>query len=206
MADPMAERKSKLRQEPSYGYPPSQTDGRSCLEEKERDLRGRFTRPAEGVLLVQGGRIVECNRFLAEKTGYAIEEVVGSIFASFFDAESIEKIDSELADDTCPALSPHEFSTFLICKNGAALKVRVTSRPCSIGEEPARLVLLSESDEAPPAVERGFGYHAVFFPEESPDTIPEYSRCRPQPERFIKMIHPEPEISAAKSASPRGIS
>ncbi|MFO7707097.1 MAG: PAS domain S-box protein [Desulfobacterales bacterium] len=172
MDAPRAARKSKYRKEASRGRPLFQKTETSCLEEKESLLRGLFDLSAEGVFLVQAGRIVECNRFLAEKAGYAVEEVAGSIFASFFDTESMGKVESALAPDACPAPDGAGFSARIVCKNGDAFTARFRSLPCAIGGRPASLVVLSDSGRPTPPAEAAFDWQAGFFPEEPPARLP----------------------------------
>lgn len=173
----MAKRKSRKKPQTKPDRQPSRSSHRGRPEAPEVDLQNLLSLSAEGVFLIQGSRIVVCNRFLAEKAGYAIEEVIDSIFASFFDAESIEKIESELADDTCPAPERSDFSARLVCKNGDVFKVRIKSQACIIGGESVHLVVLSESGQPAPAAECPLNWKDCFFPEESPAHITECGCC-----------------------------
>lgn len=173
----MAKRKSRKKPQTKPDRQPSRSSHHGRPVAPEGDLQNLLSLSAKGVFLIQGGRIVECNRFLLEKAGYAIEEVIDSIFASFFDAESIEKIESELADATCPAPERSDFSARLVCKNGDVFNVRVESQACIIGGESAHLVVLSESGQPAPAAEWALDWQDGFFPEESPTQIPEYGCC-----------------------------
>ncbi len=173
----MADRTSKFRNNPNSGcHPPHPADPRR-LEEKESILRSLLALSDEGVFLIQGGRVAECNRFLAEKAGYAAEEVVGSIFASFFDTQSIGKIEPALAENACPAANRVGFRVRLICKNGDTYNVRFKSQACVIGGESAHLVVLSESGQPAPAAEWALDWQDGFFPEEFPVRIPECGCC-----------------------------
>jgi PAS domain S-box-containing protein len=127
--------------------------------------------------LIKDGRVLECNRFLSEKSGYAAEEVVGSLFSSFFDTESIVRVESALSGSDSPEAGPTEFSARLVCKNGDSLEVRIKSEPCLAAGKPARLVVLRDSGGPTPAAEWSLDWPDDFFPEELPAPTPEYSRC-----------------------------
>jgi hypothetical protein len=173
----MAARTSRFRKETRPGHRPSRPDESRRPGEKEGQPSGRRTLSAEGVFLIQAGRIVESNRFLAEKAGYAPEEIIGSLFATFFETHSMAVIESALAEDACPATVRSGFRARLVCKNGDALPVRFKALACTIEGRPAHRVVLSAAGQPSPPTEWARDWQNDFFPEEPPVRLPEHGCC-----------------------------
>ncbi|UCG06562.1 MAG: PAS domain S-box protein, partial [Desulfobacterales bacterium] len=80
----------------------------------------------DAILIVQDGKIRESNDLLAQMCGYAIEEVLDTDFASFFQPDDMalfESVYEHLIGDP-NAIEVHE--VVLICKNGRKLNVEIT--------------------------------------------------------------------------------
>ncbi|MCU0602295.1 MAG: hypothetical protein MUC33_06510 [Desulfobacterales bacterium] len=173
----MAKRKPKPEPNAYTSHRGVRAVGRGVRPEWARLLQRPPNRSAEGLFLIQQGSILECDRFLSEKAGYAAEEVVGSLFASFFDSQSMGRVESAMAESACPGVGPTEFNACLVCKNGDAFAVRVTSEPCRVAGKPARFVVLCDHGGPDPTAGRHLEWPEEFLPEESPGTVPECGRC-----------------------------
>jgi PAS domain S-box-containing protein len=106
-------------------------------------LQGWLAVSEEGIFVVQDGRIRECNRFLARLGGYLQDEVLDTLFASFFDDTSIPAVASACGGGFpgTPRASAQIVS--LVCKNGQRVEVQLKVQPCVFGEKPAMLAVLS---------------------------------------------------------------
>ena len=65
-----------------------------AFQEHDGILQGWLAVSEEGIFIVQDGRIKECNRFLARLGGYLQDEVLDTVFVSFFDDTSIPAVES----------------------------------------------------------------------------------------------------------------
>ena len=82
---------------------------------------------ADGILIVQDGKIKESNHLMAKMCGYLVEEVLDTEFASFFRADNIGRIEticSRVIDDA-NAIEIHDIT--LMCKNGLKLNDEITA-------------------------------------------------------------------------------
>jgi PAS domain S-box-containing protein len=72
----------------------------------------------DGILIVQDGKISECNDLMAQMCGFTVEEILDTDVASFFQLEDMtlfESLYEQLIGDP-NAVEIHE--VVLICKNG----------------------------------------------------------------------------------------
>lgn len=119
------------------------TKGFAAFQEHGRLLQGRPAVSEEGIFVIQDGRIKECNHFLARLGGYLQDEVLDTVFASFFDGNSISDVESACGGRfpgiRCAAVQ----NVSLLCKNGQRVDVQLKVQPCVFDEKPAMLAVLS---------------------------------------------------------------
>ena len=147
-----------------------------CTQVKNRStMPGRILNMSpEGVFVVQNGRVKECNHFLATQTGYAMEEIAGTCFASFFDRESIPAVEAacgEIALGRGMISLPH---AVLVCKDGKSLEVRLKACACRFGGKPAvRVTLIALGKQA---VDDSWDadLDGFFVSEETPLPLPQH--------------------------------
>jgi len=96
-----------------------------------------------GIFIVQDGRIKECNRFLARLGGYLQDEVLDTVFVSFFDDTSIPAVESACGGKFSGTRCASAQKVSLVCKNGQRVNVQLKVQPCVFGEKPAMLAVLS---------------------------------------------------------------
>ncbi len=98
----------------------------------------------DAILIVQDGKIRESNDLLAQMCGYAIEEVLDTDFASFFQPDDMalfESLYEHLIGDP-NAIEVHE--VVLICKNGRKLNVEITAGRFLYKKKPAILFIIKD--------------------------------------------------------------
>lgn len=144
---------------------------RTLLEERSEMLGRLLDMSSEGIFIVQNGRVKECNHFLATRAGYAMDEIEGTCFASFFDRESIPAVEA-----VCGQMTPdHEMMSLpnavLVCKNGKNLEVHLKAGGCLFGGEPAVLVTLSNLDVQASDDSWGADLDCLFVSEETASTL-----------------------------------
>jgi PAS domain S-box-containing protein len=146
------------------------TDRRESYAFQEHDgiLKGWLAVSEKGMFIVQDGRIKECNRFLSRMGGYPRDEVLDTVFASFFDSGSIPIVESacgaELPGTRCSTVK----RVSLVCKDGQRVKVQLKVHPCVFGEKPATLAVLSRVLDSTRHGENGRAYGWLFAPEKIP--------------------------------------
>jgi PAS domain S-box-containing protein len=102
---------------------------------------------SEGIFVLQQGRIRECNGYLRRRGGYRRDEVLDTLFASYFNHQSmaaVESICEAPAAGEEPVCVPE---AFLVRKNGERFKVCVKARPSVFAGAPVVLVVVSEPPE-----------------------------------------------------------
>jgi PAS domain S-box-containing protein len=102
---------------------------------------------SEGIFVVQKGRIRECNAFLRRLGGYRREEVLDTLFASYFNHESMAAVESICEAPAAGAEPVCVPEAFLVRKNGERLRVCVKAQPSVFSGAPAVLVVVSEAPE-----------------------------------------------------------
>lgn len=101
----------------------------------------------DGILIVQDGKIRESNDLMAQMCGYAVEEILDTDFASFFQPEDITLIESlyeQLIGDP-NAIEIHE--VVLICKNGRKLNVEITAGRFVYKKDFAILLIIKDTTD-----------------------------------------------------------
>ncbi len=114
---------------------------RGCTAAREKLL----VTPAEGVFVVQEGVIRRCNLFLSEICGYRPEEVTETLFASFFDADTIPTVESAVQNAAAGEFPMVPGEARLVAKDGRRMKVRLTAQPCTYSGQPAIVFVLTEA-------------------------------------------------------------
>ena len=115
----------------------------SALQEHDGILQGWLAVSEEGIFIVQDGRIKECNRFMARLGGYLQDEVLDTVFVSFFDDTSIPVVESACGGGFPGTRCTSVQKVSLVCKNGQRVNVQLKVQPCVFGEKPAMLAVLS---------------------------------------------------------------
>jgi hypothetical protein len=95
---------------------------------------------AEALLIVQNGVIKQSNPVMAEMSAYAIEEVLDTCIASFFDAEHIAAVEFLCEHFHQGLEAPEKLEATLVCKNGRRALTRITAVPCTFNQKPACLL------------------------------------------------------------------
>ncbi len=119
------------------------TEESAAFQEHDRLLQGRHAVSEEGLFVIQNGRIKECNHFMARLGGYLQAEVLDTVFASFFDGNSISAVESACGGEFPGLRCAAAQNVSLVCKNGQRVNVRLKVQPCIFDEKPAMLAVLS---------------------------------------------------------------
>lgn len=104
---------------------------------------------SEGIFVVQDGRVRECNGFLDVQGGYLREEVLETLFASFFHRKSMAAVESLCHRSPSRPIFASLPDLVLIRKNGRSLKVGLKAQACRFAGESAVLFILSRAPETP---------------------------------------------------------
>lgn len=104
---------------------------------------------ADGVFVVQEGRVRDCNAFLDVQGGYLREEVLETLFASFFHRKSMAAVESLCKRSPAQPIFASLPDLLLVSKNGRSLKVGLKAQACRFSGESAVLFVLSRSPEKP---------------------------------------------------------
>jgi PAS domain S-box-containing protein len=115
----------------------------SAFQEHDGILQSWLAVSEEGIFIVQDGRIKECNRFMARLGGYLQDEVLDTVFVSFFDDTSIPAVESACGGEFPGTRCTSVQKVSLVCKNGQRVNVQLKVQPCVFGEKPAMLAVLS---------------------------------------------------------------
>jgi PAS domain S-box-containing protein len=141
------------------------------LEERSEVLRRLWEMSSEGIFVLRNGRVKECNHFLATRAGYAMDEIEGTCFASFFDRKSIPAVEAVCGQTT----RGHEMMSLpkalLVCKNGSSIEVQLKACACLFGGKPAVLVTLRATDSQPSEDSWDADLDDFFVSEESPSIL-----------------------------------
>jgi PAS domain S-box-containing protein len=101
----------------------------------------------DGILIVQDGKISECNDLMAQMCGFTVEEILDTDVASFFQLEDMtlfESLYEQLIGDP-NAVEIHE--VVLICKNGRKLNVEITAGRFVYKKDPAILLIIRDTTD-----------------------------------------------------------
>lgn len=131
-------------------------------------LKGWLAVSEEGMFIVQDGRIKECNRFLSRLGGYLRDEVLDTVFASFFDSDSIPIVESVCGAEFSGTRCSSAKRVSMVCKDGQRVKVQLKVHPCVFGEKPAMLAVLSRVLDSTQHGENGRAYGWLFASEKIP--------------------------------------
>ena len=143
---------------------------RESLAFQEHDglRKGWLAVSEEGMFIVQGGRIKECNRFLSRLGGYLRDEVLDTVFASFFDSDSIPIVESACGAEFPGTRCSSAKRVSMVCKDGQRVKVQLKVHPCVFGEKPAILAVLSRVLDSTQHSENGRAHGWLFASEKFP--------------------------------------
>ena len=115
----------------------------STFQEHDGILQSWLAVSEEGIFVVQDGRVKECNHFLARLGGYLQDEVLDTLFASFFDGNSIPAVETACGSKFPGTRCTSAQKVSLVCKNGQRVNVQLKVKACIFGEKPAMLAVLS---------------------------------------------------------------
>jgi PAS domain S-box-containing protein len=146
----------------------TRTKESSAFQKHDAILQGWLAVSEEGIFVVQDGRIKECNRFLARLGGYLQDEVLDTVFASFFDGNSISAVESACGDEYPGTRCASVQKVSLVCKNGQRVNVQLKVQPCVFDEKPAMLAVLSRLLESTPHGESGRACDWLLASEQIP--------------------------------------
>jgi len=99
---------------------------------------------AEGVIVLQDGRIQECNQSMQKICGYSFEELSGMTVKNIFHPDSnsvIEQIEKRSVYDN---QMTKDYEAVLICKDGHLTNVEITTDFFTLNEKPANLVVIRD--------------------------------------------------------------
>jgi len=99
---------------------------------------------AEGVVVLQNGRIQECNQSMQAISGYSFEELSGMPIKKIFHPDrnsAIEQIGNRSIYDN-QIIKGHE--AVLICKDGHQTNVEITTDFITLNEKPASIVVIRD--------------------------------------------------------------
>ena len=139
-----------------------------AFQEHDGILQGWLAVSEEGIFIVQEGRIKQCNRFLARLGGYLQDEVLDTVFVSFFDDTSIPAVESACGGEFPGTRCASAQKVSLVCKNGQRVNVQLKVQPCVFGEKPAMLAVLSRVLDSTQHGERGRAYDWLLASEKIP--------------------------------------
>ena len=96
--------------------------------------------PEEGVVVVKQGIIQKSNDAMARLSGYRHEEVIDTIFASFFHLDDIPGVESICDLPGKPDSDGQNPVVRLIGKNGNSIPVEISVGSCGKGRGPAHRI------------------------------------------------------------------
>ena len=140
----------------------------SAFQEHNGILQSWLAVSEEGIFVVQDGRIKECNRFLARLGGYLQDEVLDTVFVSFFDDDSIPAVESACGNKFPGTRCSSAQKVSLVCKNGQRMNVQLKVQPCVFGEKPAMLAVLSRVLDSTQPEKDGRAYDWLLASEKIP--------------------------------------
>ena len=140
----------------------------STFQEHNGILQSWLAVSEEGIFVVQDGRIKECNHFLARLGGYLQDEVLDTVFVSFFDGSSIPTVESACGGEFPGTRCASSQNVSLVCKNGQRVNVQLKVQACVFGEKPAILVVLSRVLDSPRQVENERACDGLLASEQIP--------------------------------------
>ncbi len=145
-----------------------------ALTEEHSEMLGRlWEMSSEGIFIVRNGRVRECNHFLATQAGYAMDEVEGTCFASFFDRESIPAVEAACGQIALERGTVSLPQVVLVCKDGKILEAQMKACACRFGGKPAVLVTLSVMDRQISDDSWEADLDGFFVSEETPLPLPQ---------------------------------
>jgi len=135
----------RARKAPGHAAKPA-SPPRALMKERNEMLGRLWEMSSEGIFVVRNGRVRECNHFLAARAGYAMDEVEGTCFASFFDRESIPAVEAACGEIALGRGMVSLPQVVLVRKDGKSLEAQMKACACRFGGKPAVLVTLSVMD------------------------------------------------------------
>ena len=162
----------RARKAPGHATKPA-SPPRALIEEHSEMLGRLWAMSSEGIFVLRNGRVKECNHFLAARAGYAMDEVEGTCFASFFDRESIPAVEAACGQIALERGMVSLPQALLVCKNGKSLEVQMKACACRFGGKPAVLVTLSVMDRQISDDSWEADLDGFFVSEETPLPLPQ---------------------------------
>jgi len=115
-----------------------------ALNAQDKKFRLVMKNTRDGILLVQNDTIKECNRGIAQMSGYRLEELVDTCFASYFHPDDISAVEAMGRRPRQNPAAVQELEATLMRKDGAQLTVEIISVPCAFQQQPAGLVMIRD--------------------------------------------------------------
>jgi PAS domain S-box-containing protein len=96
--------------------------------------------PEEGIVVVEKGIIQNSDAAMTRLSGYRHEEVVDTIFASFFHLDDIPLVESICDPPEVPGKNKKTPVVRLIGKDGTSIPVEISAGACSKNGKPIRRI------------------------------------------------------------------
>ena len=162
----------RARKAPGHATKPA-SPPRALIEEHSEMLGRLWAMSSEGIFVLRNGRVKECNHFLAARAGYAMDEIEGTCFASFFDQESIPAVEAACGQIALERGTVSLPQVVLVCKDGKSLEVQMKACACRFGGKPAVLVTLSAIGSPDADDSWDADLDCFFVSEKTPFTLPQ---------------------------------
>jgi PAS domain S-box-containing protein len=99
---------------------------------------------SEAVVVVQNGRIKECNQIMHRLCGYSLEEVFEKPFVNFFHPDNLPVILSICKQPKERENTFKVYEVILICKDGRQKNIEITTDLCTFERKPASLIVMQD--------------------------------------------------------------
>jgi PAS domain S-box-containing protein len=118
------------------------------FEQSLRETKERYQKlieiSADAFIVIQNGAIKECNPPMTALSGYGLEELTDTCFASFFHTQDIPAVESLGKDTLEDPDNVANLQARLVCKNGHQINVAITAGGCTFQQKTAALCVLRD--------------------------------------------------------------
>lgn len=98
----------------------------------------------EAAVVVQNGKIKECNKSMHRLSGFGAEEISEKPFVNFFHPDNSSEIISICEQQEVLEYSLKAHEAILICKDGRQKSIEITSGHCTFERKPAKLMVIKD--------------------------------------------------------------
>ncbi|MBU2549115.1 MAG: PAS domain S-box protein, partial [Proteobacteria bacterium] len=128
-------------------------EAEAALRESEEKYRLVVERANDGIVIMQGGRVVLANRQLADMLGYEPDELQGRPFLDFIHPSRIKEVRERYESRMRGEEPPARFESIIVNRQGRAIHVDSNAGLINYQGSPADLVLIRDITEAKKAEE-----------------------------------------------------